>query len=118
MTAHEDLARYLYTCRKTAKLTQEVVGEALEIDPSQVSRWEKGKQLPRQSRAAALAKLYDVDLAEMREKIGAAYEEEVEDLASEREVTDGALSAVEQLTERLESLQPMFEELLRRLPPR
>lgn len=110
MGAREELADVLRAWRKGARLTQEQAAEALNVDPSQLSRWENGKQLPKQNRAKDFAGVYRVDRAEVSERLGAAHEE---DAAEGRQ----ALKMMATLNDRVATIQKAIEEILRRLPP-
>ncbi|NLW89190.1 MAG: helix-turn-helix transcriptional regulator [Clostridiaceae bacterium] len=44
--------------RRKANLTQKEVAEALGLDQTTVSRWERGRKLPRAERLPAIAILY------------------------------------------------------------
>lgn len=110
MGAREELAESLQVWRKNASHTQESAASELDVDPSQISRWENGKQLPKQTRAKDIARVYGIDRAEVSEKIGAAHEE----VAVEGEQ---AMSAIPMLAERIAAMQRALDEVLRRLPP-
>lgn len=51
--------------RKACKMTQEFVAEALGVSRQAVSKWESGASEPNTSNLLALAKLFQVDAAEM-----------------------------------------------------
>lgn len=109
MSAREDLADHLRAWRKQAGLTQEQAAEALGVDPSQLSRWENGKQLPKQNRSRDFAHVYQVDRALVSEKLGAAHEE---DAGEGRQ----ALKLMATLSDRVATMQKALDEILRRLP--
>jgi transcriptional regulator with XRE-family HTH domain len=109
MTAREDLATALRTWRERAGLSRQAAAEALRVDPSQVSRWENGKQLPKQNRAVDFADIYGVDRCEVREKIGVASEEDLAEAGK-------ALAMVSRLSRRVEMIQTALDEIVRRLP--
>lgn len=109
MSARDDLASSLRAWRKKAGLQSQQAAEALGVDPSQVSRWENGKQLPRQQRSKDFALIYNVDRATVSEMICNAIEEELGD-------ANRALSVVAGLSERVEMMQSAMTEILRRLP--
>lgn len=110
MGAREDLADVLRTWRKQAGLTQEEAAEALGVDPSQLSRWENGKQLPKHNRSKALAAVYRISRADISERLGAAHEEDAGE-------SKQALKQVATLNARVASIQKALDEILRRLPP-
>lgn len=110
MGAREELADALRAWRKNAGRTQEQAAEDLGVDPSQLSRWENGKQLPKQNRAKDFARVYRVERADVSEKLGAAHEED----AAEGQQ---ALKLVATLNERVATMQKAVDEILRRLPP-
>lgn len=111
MTPRDNLANALRTWRKTAGYTQEKAAAALGVDPSQLSRWENGKQLPKQSRSKEIARIYGVDRAVVSDTICAATEDELVD-------ANRALAVVAGLSERVEMMQSAMAEILRRLPER
>lgn len=109
MGAREDLADDLRAWRRNAGLTQEAAAEALGVDPSQLSRWENGKQLPKQNRAKDFARVYRVDRADVSDRLGAAHEEDAAD-------SQQALKLVAALNARVATMQKALDEILRRLP--
>jgi transcriptional regulator with XRE-family HTH domain len=111
MTARDDLADALLRWRKAAGLTQDQAADKLRVDASQISRWENAKQLPRMKRSKDLARIYGVDLATVREKIGLADEENLDE-------ANQALAMVAGLSERVDMMQQAMAEILRRLPER
>jgi len=44
--------------RKNSNMTQKQVADILGLDQTTVSRWEKGRKLPRAERLMAISKLY------------------------------------------------------------
>ena len=115
MSAREDLGIYLRACRRSAGSRQIDAATALGVDASQISRWENGRQLPLQSRAKDLARVYGADLEEMRAKIGAAWEEDADERAHAVDVM------VETVNRSLSAMVPLLEEILkevRRRPSR
>ena len=42
----EKIGKYIATCRKNLKLTQEQLAEKLGITSKSISRWENGKTMP------------------------------------------------------------------------
>lgn len=108
MTARDELASALKTWRKQAGYAQaKQAAEALEVDPAQLSRWENGKQLPKQQRSKDFARVYKVDRAVVSEMICSAVEEELGD-------ANQALAVVSGLVERIDTMQAALDELLRR----
>lgn len=63
------LGEALKACRVNSKMTQEFVAERLGVSRQAVSKWENGTSDPSTSNLLALAKLYDVTVEEILEKI-------------------------------------------------
>ena len=61
------ISENLFTLRKTQKLSQEQVAEAVGVSRQAVAKWENGEAVPDLTNAAALAKLFDVTLDELVE---------------------------------------------------
>lgn len=59
------LAQSLKEHRNRCGMTQELVAEKLDISRQAVSKWESGASEPSTSNLIALAKLYNIDLAEL-----------------------------------------------------
>lgn len=59
-TAAEVVAQAIAEWRTSAGLSRDQVSEALQIDPSQISRWETGKRIPTLERVRELAALCGV----------------------------------------------------------
>lgn len=118
------LGVFLHNARTRAKLTQRQVGEHLEVDPSQVSRWESGDNVPREERAGSIAELYEIDEADLLHRILAAGDEEKAELR--RELTkvhrdnEGLAATAQELIDELrfftKELRDMFGDLGRRSP--
>lgn len=61
----DTLGDALRLLREARKLTQRQVGEALQIDASVVSAWERGRSSPSARRLGDLADLLDLDLGDL-----------------------------------------------------
>lgn len=61
----KSLGETLRDRRKDCKMTQEFVAEALGVSRQAVSKWESGASEPSTSNLLALAKLFQVDAAEL-----------------------------------------------------
>ncbi len=109
MNARENLAVALRKWRHDANLTQEQAATALKVDPSQLSRWENGRQLPKAQRCRDIARVYRVDKGHVSETIASAHEEEAGEATK-------ALTMVASLSRRVDMLQEALNEILRRLP--
>ena len=64
------LAQELKAQRERCHMTQEFVAEKLSVSRQAVSKWETGKSEPSTSNLLALARLYDVDPAELLRGLG------------------------------------------------
>lgn len=110
MSARDALAEGLRTWRRDAGLTQEQAAASLKVDPSQLSRWENGKQLPKAQRCREIARAYRIDKGHVSEMVAAAHEEEAAEATK-------ALTGLPALARRVDMLQAALDEILRRLPP-
>ena len=63
------LGEVLKTYRTNCKMTQEFVAESLGVSRQAVSKWENGTSDPSTSNLLTLAKLYDVSVEEILNKI-------------------------------------------------
>lgn len=54
--------------RKSNNMTQKQVAEILGLDQTTISRWEKGRKLPRAERLTKIAKLYGCGVEELLPK--------------------------------------------------
>ena len=65
MARMETLNAALRLLREARKLTQRQVAEALGIEPSVVSGWERGRSVPSLRRLGELAEVLDLDLGDL-----------------------------------------------------
>lgn len=54
--------------RKRSNLTQQQVADILGLDQTTISRWEKGRKLPRAERLTTISKLYGCSVEELLPK--------------------------------------------------
>lgn len=54
--------------RKNNNLTQQQVADILSLDQTTISRWEKGRKLPRAERLTKIAKLYGCSVEDLLPK--------------------------------------------------
>lgn len=62
--------RWLVEQRRRRGLTQPQVADAVGLNFSAVSNWERGLNLPRERHMPALARLFGIDLGELRRALG------------------------------------------------
>jgi transcriptional regulator with XRE-family HTH domain len=122
----QKLAQYLTEARTNTGLTQKQVGEVLGVDASQVSRWERGDQLPGPQRLVPLADVLRVDADELRALFMDAQQEELVSARQERDLMMGAMrsfvakysefhAAYEEIVERVRRLDERDEHLESRI---
>ena len=61
----EKIGKFIATCRKDKKLTQEQLAEKLNISKNAISKWERGLNLPDVSIMQALCKILGITLNEL-----------------------------------------------------
>lgn len=54
--------------RKNNNMTQKQVADILGLDQTTISRWEKGRKLPRAERLTTIAKLYGCNIDDLLPK--------------------------------------------------
>lgn len=67
--AADSLAERIRVHRQRCRMTQEFVAESLGVSRQAVSKWESGAANPSTANLLALAKLFNVDAAEMLKSI-------------------------------------------------
>lgn len=107
-----ELADYLRDARAAAGLRQEDVAAALQIDASQVSRWERGAHLPSPKRFAELADILKIDIAELATRVMAASMEETSALTRENaKLLDGIGCLLDRIKESAEHYDRLISRL-------
>jgi transcriptional regulator with XRE-family HTH domain/uncharacterized protein YukE len=91
--------RALAERRKTAGYSQEVLAEALRVEPSTIGRWERGETAPQPWVRPKLARLLDISHLELAALFGATDTAPELDLVPDGELTD--LAHVERLRHHL-----------------
>jgi transcriptional regulator with XRE-family HTH domain len=71
------IAEQLLAARKDVGLTQKRAADRLDIDPSAISRWERGETLPSLANIAGLADIYGLDELDLQRTINAAQSEDL-----------------------------------------
>ena len=61
----EKIGKFIASCRKDKKLTQEQLAEKLNISKNAISKWERGLNLPDVSIMQALCKILGITLNEL-----------------------------------------------------
>jgi len=121
MSHRQTLSRFLIDARGEADLTQKQVGDILGVDASQVSRWERGEQLPSPTRLVAMAGALRVDADVLRGLFMEAMQEEAVSARQERDLLLGAMrsfvdkysefhAAYEEITERVRRIDDQLED--------
>lgn len=71
------VAALLFEARRKKRLTQRQVGELIGVDPSALSRWERGEALPTAANVSRLASTYDLGELELLRRVNEAKDEEI-----------------------------------------
>jgi len=107
------LSVFITEARVKAQLSRKELAAAVGVDPSQVTRWEKGTSVPKIRRAGSLAAALHVDKGELQQLIGEATEEEAADAKRDaaflRSQLDLLYRRYEQAVLSMEELAQRFE---------
>lgn len=108
-------ADFVARAREAIDLTQSELGDLVDVEPQQVSRWENGRSLPasrKLRRLVAALELSEVDRARLYELHSSASEE---DKATALRGQNRILSEVKELAQQMERLMADVAEIKRAL---